>query len=1312
MNIQNLDTFDRSHYKSATSEPLAKLAETNARRQEPSKCQQCKDKLEKSLQELADIKYALDRAAIIAIADPRGTIEYANDKFCKISGYDRNELVGQNYRLLNSGYHPPEFFGRLWSTISAGKVWQGEIRDRAKNGSIYWVNTTIVPFLDDRNKPWQYLSIQFDISDRKEIEEALIESQTQYQTLVNLSPVGIFRTDRQGLYLDVNERWCKLAGMTAQEALGDGWARTIHRDDRPQVLAEWYRATDKNLPFKSAEYRLQRTDELTTWVFAQAVAQTAADGTILGYVGTITDITERKQAEEKLRYHAWHDPLTGLANRALFLQRLERVLQQSQQFQQLFAVLFLDLNRFKVINDSLGHLVGDRLLSAVARRLQSCLQAGDTVARLGGDEFTIVLEDVRDLNDVMQVANRIQKELEQPFYLNEQQIFTGASIGIVLCGSQERAAPESINSDDDSFPNCPLPNPITFHEKPEDILRAADTAMYHAKELGGIARYVVFNPRMYQNALALLQLENDLRRAVETCDEFILHYQPIFSPETDRITGFEALVRWQHPTRGLVSPNEFIPLAEETGLIIPLGYCIFAQAVRQLQIWQSTFPEDSLTMSINLSPKQFAHPDLVETIDEMLGKTGLDGTSLNLEITESTLMDNPEAATKMLAELRKRGIQLSIDDFGTGYSSLAHLIRFPLNTLKIDRSFIKQMGERGENSSMVWTIVTLAHNLGMDVVAEGVETGFQLAQLKKLQCEKVQGYFFSNPLEIEAATALLAASSVNLGALDSRDNEKKHQSDTIPQKSTRGKRTIMQLTQREKLLKRRLASQIRNSLDFNTILKTATNEIRQLMQIDCCQFLWYRDDISQPQFEPIRNTCQLETVCPGCLKPETPVIDVLRDALLKNQRACIDDANRDPHLNPAQRNYLLSRGVQSLLAVTVHPSSGKVGVIVCESHDRQRSWDKEDIDLLDDMAAQLALAIDHAQLYEESRFAAAIAKSRATQMQKALTDLQETQTQLIQSEKMSSLGLLVAGVAHEINNPISFITGNINHAREYANDLLELLCRYQDYYPQPPAEIRELSQAIDLDFLRDDLANVMASMEVGASRIQEIVKSLRTFSRLDEAEMKPVDIHEGIESTLLILQNRFKPNPDNPGIEIIKDYDTLPRVACYAGQLNQVFMNILCNAMDALDSYDRGRSPSVASARSHPSQIVIRTETTPRDTVTVSIRDNGPGMGETVKKRLFDPFFTTKPVGKGTGLGLSISYQIIVDKHRGKIDCISVLGEGTEFIIEIPIRQQAFPSFSAIEQLRSADCMSCSQLHNCNVAQQECDRVPVAATVS
>lgn len=440
------------------------------------------------------------------------------------------------------------------------------------------------------------------------------------------------------------------------------------------------------------------------------------------------EISDRQQAEEQLAYSAFHDALTGLPNRALFVERLRQAVERAKQYEgYLFGVLFLDLDRFKVVNDSLGHMAGDQLLLAIAKRIKTCLRLDDIVARIGGDEFTILLEGIRDVNEAKGVASRIQEQLKLPFNLSGNEVFTSTSIGIALS--------------------------VTGYDKPEQILRDADMAMYKAKMFGK-ARHEVFDITMHSAAVARLQMETDLRRAIER-QEFRLHYQPIISLDSGTINGFEALVRWQHPEHGLVSPAEFIPLAEETGLIVPLGWWVIREACSQMQVWQAQFLANPLTISVNISGRQFSELDLSQRIEQILQQYRLDPHTLKLEITESAIVENAESATVMLAQLRKLGIQLCMDDFGTGYSSLSYLHRFPIDMLKIDRSFVSRMSFDNEDSEIVRTIVTLAHNLGMSVTAEGVETAEHVALLKELQCEYGQGYFFSKPIDSEAATALI-----------------------------------------------------------------------------------------------------------------------------------------------------------------------------------------------------------------------------------------------------------------------------------------------------------------------------------------------------------------------------------------------------------------------------------------------------------------------------------------------------------------------------------------------------------------------------
>ncbi|MEG4204802.1 EAL domain-containing protein [Microcoleus sp. Pol7_A1] len=779
--------------------------------------------------------------------------------------------------------------------------WDGplvsEYRAIARNGRVVWFRDRATAVRDEASKSVILQGAMFDITETKVAASALLESEYRYYTLAKILPVGIFRADAGGDCLYVNQRFLEMAGLTAPQAIGEGWTQSLHPEDRDRVLSVWYGAVKEKLPCK-LEYRFCNGD-FTTWVFWQAVPEIAKSGEVLGYLGTLTDISDRKQAEfalqqaeekyrsifenaiegifqatpdgrylsanpalariygyespaelmanirnidrqlyldperrveflheiekhgfvsefesqvyradgttiwvsengravrgagdkllyyegtveditvrkiaeEKLVHDALHDMLTGLPNRALFMDRLGHAIELSKRRPEVvFAVLFIDLDRFKVVNDSLGHLVGDRLLIAIAQRLGICLRTGDTVARLGGDEFAILLENINSAEDPILIAQRVQAELAEPFYLNEYQVFTSASIGIVCSGfpppypretSQLSIAGNLGNIDRETSLSClasdsPVPNVQfrTLYDRPEELLRDADAAMYHAKE-SGKARHEVFDLSMHTRAVALLQLENDLRRALES-QEFQLYYQPIVSLTSGTIRGFEALLRWYHPQRGLVCPGEFILVAEETRLIVPIGWWMMRSACSQTHQWHQKFPENPpLTVSVNLSNQQFKQPDLIDRIREILQETQLDPRTLKLEITEGVIMENSESAVAILAELKQLEIQLYIDDFGTGYSSLSRLHTFPTDALKIDRAFVSRMTEDEGNEAIVQTILILASHLGMDVIAEGIETIEQLNLLRALQCEYGQGYFFSKPVDSIAATLLI-----------------------------------------------------------------------------------------------------------------------------------------------------------------------------------------------------------------------------------------------------------------------------------------------------------------------------------------------------------------------------------------------------------------------------------------------------------------------------------------------------------------------------------------------------------------------------
>lgn len=449
-----------------------------------------------------------------------------------------------------------------------------------------------------------------------------------------------------------------------------------------------------------------------------------------------TELAERQRIEAQLRHDAFHDSLTGLPNRALLINRLEHALhlmqrrsirQQTSDILQ-FAVLFLDLDRFKVINDSLGHTVGDRLLKKVAQQLQSCLRMGDTVARLGGDEFVVLLEDIQSATDAIEAAHRVHAVLKAPIVLNGHEIFITASIGIAL-GAEH-------------------------YTDPDQLLRDADIAMYRAKRRNR-GQYEIFDVSMHGHALNQLQLESDLQRAIER-HELRVHYQPIISLETRCITGFEALVRWQHPERGMIPPNDFIAIAEDIGLITHIDLWVLQESCRQLCLWQQEFERlTPLVMSINLSGKQFSNPELISQIDQVLSETKIAGSQLKVEITEGVLIENAEVAAHILNQLRARDICVCLDDFGTGYSSLSYLHRFPIDVLKVDRSFITLLESDSEKLEIVKAIVNLALNLDLNVIAEGVETSRQLSYLQSIQCNFGQGYYFAPPLDSHAASDLL-----------------------------------------------------------------------------------------------------------------------------------------------------------------------------------------------------------------------------------------------------------------------------------------------------------------------------------------------------------------------------------------------------------------------------------------------------------------------------------------------------------------------------------------------------------------------------
>ncbi len=593
------------------------------------------------------------------------------------------------------------------------------------------LHTIKVPLYDEHNSPEYLLCISADITERYKAEEALKQSEQRFRVLIENATDIILILDNQFRFRYLSPSVQRILGYIPEELVDQSFWTIINPEER-EPLAELLNQVLEHPKISQPriEYRLRTSQE--SWCVLEAVVTNLLNNpAVKGILLNCHDITHRQQAEAKLQHDALHDSLTGLPNRAWLMECLKQELKRQQRYpERLVGVLFLDLDRFKVINDSLGHLVGDQLLIALAHRLEQCKRASDTIARLGGDEFVLLLEELTSLDSAIKVAERIHQSLEKPFLLNNKELFISASIGIALSNSPH------------------------YYSEPTQLLRDADTAMYEAKERGKSC-HAVFEPSMHTQALRRLQLENDLRRAISR-QELVVYYQPIVSLKTNCLQGVEALVRWQHPEKGLVPPADFIPLAEETGIIIPLDQWVLHHACAQFLGWQKQFPALShLTLSVNLSGHHFCQRDFIAQIDQILAATDLLGSSLKLEITESVLLQHPDSTAEILQQLRKRKIQVCLDDFGTGYSSLSYLHRFALNSLKIDRSFVTTLEAKDSRMAIVRTIVTLGQELGIEIIAEGIETAPQRQFLTALGCHYGQGYYFSPPVESQNLTTWL-----------------------------------------------------------------------------------------------------------------------------------------------------------------------------------------------------------------------------------------------------------------------------------------------------------------------------------------------------------------------------------------------------------------------------------------------------------------------------------------------------------------------------------------------------------------------------
>jgi diguanylate cyclase (GGDEF)-like protein/PAS domain S-box-containing protein len=663
--------------------------------------------------------------AVIA-TDLQGKVIYWNRAAEDLYGWSHEEAMGRPIVEITPSEDLAEQAEQIMSELSHGRSWTGEFTVRRKDGTTFPALVTDTPVHDEQGDLVAIIGISTDITQIKQTEE-LRRSEKRFRLLAENAQdlIALYRFKPTPGFEYVSPSSSAITGYTPEEYYADpelGY-KIAHPDDM-HLLDEALQH-----PEAPSVIRWVHKDGRVIWTEQRNKPIYDEAGELVAIEGIARDVTERKALEEELKFQAFHDLLTGLPNRHLFMDRLGQTLRRTTRRQKRkVAVLFMDLDNFKVVNDSLGHELGDRLLVAVVERLRGSLRPEDTLARFGGDEFTVLIEDVENPEDVVRVAERIVEDLRGPFVIDERELFVRASIGIAMGEASTRSA--------------------------EELLRDADTAMYRTKE--DAADYRMFDPGMYERVLDRLELENDLRRALEK-EELTICYQPKFRlGKPDRIEGIEALMRWEHPQRGLMLPDEFIPIAETTGLIISIGGWVMKEACRQAKEWQGRFPsEERLSMCVNLSAAQVRHPGLLQDVRSALRESGLEPGSLVLEITEGTLLKDSELLETIFRELKVLGVRLAIDDFGKEYSSLSYLKRLPVDVLKIDGSFVGSLGEDPTSTTIVEAVIKLAHSLGLEVTGEGVESAEQLAHLRKIGCDLVQGYHLVRPLPSEGVEQLL-----------------------------------------------------------------------------------------------------------------------------------------------------------------------------------------------------------------------------------------------------------------------------------------------------------------------------------------------------------------------------------------------------------------------------------------------------------------------------------------------------------------------------------------------------------------------------
>ncbi|NER37676.1 MAG: PAS domain S-box protein [Oscillatoria sp. SIO1A7] len=1161
---------------------------------------------------LTDWEYALTVAAIVTEIDSQERIIYVNEQFLELSGYSRKDIIGRIYRKANSKFQRPDFFREMWKNLRQGKIWRGEMKNQRKDGSFYWANTTITPILNKAGEIIKYVSIQFDITASKTTEEELRKSQGRLRTIAANLPGIIYQ------FL------MRPDGSASYPYISPGLREFCELapeelDENPTLLIGQIHPDDRS-SYDSSLANSAKT--LDSWHWEGRFI--SRSGSVKWFQGAARP---EKQADGAI---LWDGILIDITQQ----KQAEDALRKSEQklalhFQQTpLAVIEWNLN-FEVTqwNPAAAIIFGYKRKEMLGRHGFDTIvpkSARERVSQLWHD----LLEQKGGSRTTYQNCTKGGKLIFCEWYNTLLIDGNGKAIGVsslALEVTERYQAEEALRQSQQR---------LALHVEQTPVAVIQWNSNFQVTEWNPAAEKIFgysSSEALGQNGLKLL-VSNRNRQQVAQVFGATLRTKGVTHSANENLTkdGRTIICEWHNTA--LINPE---------GKVI--GVASLAQDVTERQQAQEALQQAKEQLEEIVRERT---TELRKSIKELKGEI------VYREVMEQALRQAEEKYRSIfentilgIFQTTPEGTYLSANPALAriyGYESPEELIA-DLDNIK-DQLYVDS-GRRAE---------FLAAIEKQDLVLEFESEVYRKDGSKIWIAENARTV--RNP----------RGEVIHYEGIVEDITKRKHTEGAL----RRSEERLREKALREAVLNH-LMEQIRQSLDVDTILETTVQKIRDVLQIDRCYFSWYQPEVKQELWEIVKEA---KTPTLPSLLGLYPSVPIWTEMSLKLEMMLINEASRCEE--QSLREFLLSAGFESLLSLPLKTRSGQVGVLACANVTGSRIWSDSEVELMRSIANQLAIAIDQAELYTQARAAAQQAQLQAEKLSQTLRELQKTQAQLIQTEKMSSLGQLVAGIAHEINNPVTFIDGNIIHASNYFQDLLDLLQLYDERYPETVAEIQDFTEEIDIEFLKQDLPKVLGSMKIGSERIREIVLSLRNFSRLDEAQMKPVDIHQGIENTLFILHNRLM------NIEIVKEFGNLPKIECYAGQLNQVFMNILNNAIDALERQPLPRAiaihteMAIANQSSFPfcgdgDLSTVQSSGKPQpsiDCIAIRIKDNGPGISDDIKCRLFDPFFTTKPVGKGTGLGLSISYQIVVEKHHGILECFSELGKGSEFLIQIPIK--------------------------------------------